>query len=107
MEHLGLGQALALIASFLGGAIFVAVAALRPPPPVAVPIIGEPHSPREIYWPLLLGTGERLFTREQRLSMLRELASSKTDWSIPILLCAREQELDPDLLAAIDAGLPA
>lgn len=110
MGHVGLGEGLALIASFLTGAAFVVVAALRSRAKEALPpqrpIIGPaPLSDREIYWPLLLGTGERLFTTSERLAMLRELGVNGTAWAVPILLCAREQEREPELLAVIEAGL--
>ncbi len=98
-ELLGLGGA------FIAGAVFVVVAAW--PRRAAVgdlpPDLGAP--PEDIYWPLLLGTGERSFEPSMRLRIIIELGRRGEEWCVPVLLCAREQEHDPALLAAIDRAL--
>jgi len=96
-------QELGLAASLLAGAIFL-LASLRRRPGAASPPAPEP-APREIYWPALLGTGERSFDRPMRLAIVRQLAAASEEWRCPILLCAREQETDPEIRAAIAVAL--
>lgn len=103
-------QAIGLIVSFFAGAVFLLcalapvrrrrVVAPEPPPTPAV-------SDADVYWPLLLGTRQRTFGRAMRLAIVEQLACAEGDWRIPILLCAREQERDLDMLAAIERALGA
>src|SRR6476469_11240364 len=100
-------QEIGLAASLLAGALFL-LASLRPgraEPPEPMPADGG------IYWPVLLGTGQRHFDRTMRLAIVAQLAQADKDWRLPILLCAREQETDPAMLDAIaralgDAAVP-
>lgn len=101
-------QAIGLIASFFAGAVFLLCSlaptrrrriALEPPRDTSRP------AQSEVYWPLLLGTGQRTFGRAMRLAIVEQLARAEGDWRIPILLCAREQERDLDMLAAIERAL--
>lgn len=101
-------QAIGLIASFFAGAVFLLCALA---PARRRRIVSEP--PRDaarptqddLYWPLLLGTGQRTFGRAMRLAIVEQLARAEGDWRVPILLCAREQERDLDMLAAIERAL--
>ncbi|MDQ2681603.1 MAG: hypothetical protein M3Y21_11405 [Candidatus Eremiobacteraeota bacterium] len=100
-------QTLGLAASFLAGVFFL-LAALRPfrktvePAPEASP----PPEP-DIYWPILLGTNERSFDAATRFRMVQQLGALDGEWKVPILLCAREQECDPTILAAVENALGA
>ena len=72
------------------------------------PVEPDPQTPApspDIYWPALLGTGQRTFDQPMRLAIVRQLAGAERDWRLPILLCAREQESDPAMLAEIDRAL--
>ena len=101
-------QEIGLAVSLLAGALFL-LAALRRRPARAVALAraGEPAaaSEPEIYWPALLGTGQRTFDQPMRLAIVHQLATAERDWRLPILLCAREQETDPAMLAAIESAL--
>ena len=97
--------ALGLLASFLAGGLFL-LASLRsrgatPKEPAELP--GEPAA--GIYWPLLLGTGQRTFGKAMRLEIINQLAAEPGDWRVPILLCAREQEREPEMQAAVARAL--
>jgi hypothetical protein len=96
-------EALALIASFVAGLVFMVLAArpVRHAPKQQIEKTLEP----DIFWPLLLGTGERDFSPEMRLSIARELLKRGDDWSLAILRCAREHEMDPRVLEVIDRAL--
>lgn len=95
-------ESVALVASFVLGVLFVIVAAW----PRGGRERAAPREPRsEIYWPLLLGTGEREFDAEMRLRIAVELARRTDDWRIPILLCAREQEDDPRVRDVVERAL--
>ncbi len=89
-----------LAVSLFAGALFLLAALRRRPEPALVD-----DAPAEIYWPALLGTGQRDFDRPMRLAIIRQLATADKDWRLPILLCAREQETDPEMLAAIHHAL--
>lgn len=99
-------QAVGLVVSFFAGAAFLlcALAPARRRRTVAVESPAMPSSDG-IYWPVLLGTGQRTFGRAMRLAIVEQLARADGDWRIPILLCAREQERDLDMLAAIERAL--
>jgi hypothetical protein len=96
---------LCLVSSLLAGALFLLVS-LRPQrarpgePPTAAPEQAAP-----IYWPLLLGTGQRTFGKTMRLEIINQLSTEPGDWRVPILLCAREQERDGEMQAAIARAL--
>jgi len=94
-------QEMGLAASLFAGALFLLAALRRHADRGPTP---EPPAPT-IYWPLLLGTGQREFDQGMRLAIVRELATADKDWRLPILLCAREQETEPEMLAAIHAAL--
>jgi hypothetical protein len=94
-------QEIGLAVSLFAGALFL-LAALRGRPERATRA-SEPAP--NVYWPVLLGTGQRDFDRTMRLAIVRQLAAADKDWRLPILLCAREQETDPEMLAAIAAAL--
>lgn len=99
-------EALALIASFVGGLIFMVLAVLpirRPAAPPAATV--EKDADLQIYWPLLLGTGEKDVAPDLRLEIARELMRRGDDWSLAILRCARDQETDPRTLEVIERGL--
>ncbi len=98
-------EALALIASFVGGLIFMVLAVLPIRRPAAAPDAVEKDADPQIYWPLLLGTGEKDAASDLRLEIARELMRRGDDWSLAILRCAREQETDPRTLAVIDRAL--
>lgn len=103
-------QAVGLIASFFAGAILL-LCALAPARERRVPTSAPDPAPQtrprddDVYWPLLLGTGQRSFGRAMRLAIVEQLGRAEGDWRIPILLCAREQECDADLLAAVERAL--
>lgn len=98
-------QELGLAASLLAGVLFL-LAALRRRPPAPEAAEAGPGDPEaDIYWPALLGTGERSFDKAMRLAIVRQLAHADEAWRYPILLCAREQERDPEILAAVGAAL--
>lgn len=71
----------------------------------SAPIAAPPPPEPVIYWPLLLGTGQREFDRGMRLAIVEQLGVVEDDWRTPILLCAREQERDPEILAAVERAL--
>ena len=98
---------LALLAALLAGVLFVVVSLVRRPaaPAHEETLIAKPEP--EVYWPLLLGTGERTFSADVRLRIVQQLGHMRDDWRVPILLCAREQERDPALLAEIERALGA
>lgn len=104
-------SAVALLAAFCAGIFFILASLLRrrrepalapPKNPIAMPIIAAPP---DIYWPIMLGTNERTMERSLRLKIIRELGEVNDAWSKAILLCAREQERDPQLAAAVRAAL--
>ena len=109
-------SAVALLAAFCAGVFFILASLLRrrdpvpvgdpvsalPAEPIAVPIIGAPP---DIYWPIMLGTGERNVEPHLRRKIVRELGELNDAWSGAILLCALEQERDPQLVAAVRAAL--
>ncbi len=92
-------QQIGLAASLFAGVLFLLASLRRAGPAVA------PAPTRDIYWPLLLGTGERDFTLAMRLEIVRQVARENAQWREPILLCAREQESDAQILAAIERAL--
>ncbi|HEY8320585.1 MAG TPA: hypothetical protein VIG46_02170 [Candidatus Baltobacteraceae bacterium] len=94
-------QEIGLAVSLFAGALFLLTALRRHPDRPDAPASPEAG----IYWPLLLGTGQRKFDRTMRLAIVRQLATADKDWRLPILLCAREQETDPEMLAAVDHAL--
>jgi hypothetical protein len=104
---------LGLAGSLFAGALFVLASLRRRPAVLApeTPVQEAPHGttpasePPEIYWPVLLGTGQRHFDKTMRMAIVRRLAVETADWRIPILLCAREQEDDAEMVAAIDRAL--
>ncbi len=96
--------------SLFAGALFLLAALRRWPEPAlkagAAPApLSAPPPEAKIYWPALLGTGQRDFDAPMRLAIIRQLAAADKDWRLPILLCAREQETDPEMLAAIHHAL--
>lgn len=93
---------LCLAASLLAGGFFL-LAALRPPR--ATRPESRSHEQGPIYWPLLLGTGQRTFDTTMRMEIINQLATEPGDWRVPILLCAREQESEPEFQAAIARAL--
>jgi len=95
-------QEMGLAASLFAGALFLLAALRRHAERDATP---PPATQAGIYWPLLLGTGQREFDRPMRLAIVRQLAGTDRDWRLPILLCAREQETDPEMLEAIGKAL--
>jgi hypothetical protein len=98
-------QEIGLAVSLFAGALFLLAALRRHPDRIATPKPPtEPPKPG-VYWPLLLGTGQREFDQTMRLAIVRQLATADKDWRLPILLCAREQETDPEMLAAIHTAL--
>jgi len=102
-------QEIGLAVSLFAGALFLLAALRRHPDRAAAPVAEATAS--SIYWPVLLGTGQREFDQPMRLAIVRQLATADRDWRLPILLCAREQETDPEMLEAIrnalgDAGRP-
>ena len=108
-------QEIGLAVSLFAGALFLLAALRRRPDRVPAPEAASgtalemgsdvPAHPPVIYWPLLLGTGQRHFDHAMRLAIVRQLAVADKDWRLPILLCAREQETDPEMLAAIEKAL--
>ena len=104
-----IAEASGLAVAFAAGVAFM-VSSLRssgsPAAPQQSMAMDAPiaHEP-DIYWPMLLDTGERSFDYPMRLQVVRELGKVNDDWRIPILLCAREQECDPQILHAIDRAL--
>ena len=104
-----IAEASGLAVAFAAGVAFM-VTSLRsseapaPPPQSMVMDMPIAHEP-DIYWPMLLDTGERSFDYPMRLQIVHELGKVNDDWRIPILLCAREQECDPHILHAIDRAL--
>jgi hypothetical protein len=92
-------QEIGLAVSLFAGALFLLAALRRHPDRVA------PPAPTAIYWPLLLGTGQREFDQPMRLAIVRQLAAADKDWRLPILLCAREQETDPEMVEAVQRAL--
>lgn len=94
----------------VAGALFLLVALIPWRTRVAhgapAPIAAPPPPPKPvIYWPVLLGTGQREFDRNMRLAIVEQLGRVEDDWRIPILLCAREQEHDAKILAAVERAL--
>jgi len=105
------GSAVALLAAFCGGVFFILASLVQgrrdavaagAPQPAAVPIIGAPP---DIYWPIMLSTGERIVEPKLRREIIQELGKCDDAWSEAILLCALEQERDPELAAAVRAAL--
>jgi hypothetical protein len=103
-------QSIGFAASMAAGALFLLVALIpwrsritqsAPAPIVTPPPSAEPR----IYWPILLGTGQRDFDRGMRLAIVEQLGRVEDEWRIPILLCAREQECDEQILAAVERAL--
>jgi hypothetical protein len=96
---------LGLAASLLAGVLFL-LASLRPRRPRPQAEAETPDRPElAVYWPVLLGTGQRSFGKPMRLEIINQLAAETGDWRVPILLCAREQERDPEMQAAIARAL--
>jgi hypothetical protein len=96
---------LGLATSLLAGVLFL-LASLRPRRPRPQESAEAPALPAPaLYWPILLGTGQRTFGKAMRLEIINQLAAESSDWRVPILLCAREQEHDPEMQAAIARAL--
>ena len=106
---MSVAQAIGLVASFFAGAVFLlcSLAPVRRRRTIvaAPPQKMQAESGADMYWPLLLGTGQRTFGRAMRLAIVEQLARAQGDWRIPILLCAREQESDLAMLAAVERAL--
>jgi len=101
-----IAEASGLAVAFAAGVAFMVTSLRSTPPPAQSVVLDAPlaHEP-DIYWPMLLDTGERSFDYPLRLEIVRELGKCSDDWRVPILLCAREQECDPQILHAIDRAL--
>jgi len=95
-------QEIGLAVSLFAGALFLLASLRRHPDRAPAPAEAAPAG---VYWPVLLGTGQREFDRPMRLAIVRQLATADRDWRLPILLCAREQETDPEMLEAIRNAL--
>ena len=105
------GSAVALLAAFCAGVFFILASLVRrrhdaapttSAQPSTVPIIGAPP---DIYWPIMLATGERTIEPKLRREIIHELGERNDAWSEAILLCALEQEHDPELAAAVRVAL--
>ncbi len=81
----------ALLTSFAGGVVLL-LAATR-------------ANGSDIWWPLLLGTKTRTLPKSDRVAILERLATIEDSWREPILLAAREQERDSDIVALIERAL--
>lgn len=96
---------LGLAASLLAGILFLLASLRRPLSRSQSPGETPAEAAPAIYWPMLLGTGQRTFGKAMRLEIINQLATESSDWRVPILLCAREQERAPEMQDAIARAL--
>ncbi len=101
---MSIAEALALIASFVSGLIFMVLAALPISRLAARAPLDNSLEP-EIYWPLLAGASEQNPAPDQRLAIAQELTRCGDDRSLAILRCAQGQETDPRMLEVIGRAL--
>ena len=81
----------ALLAAFLAGAGLL--------------VVSVSLNDERVWWPVLLGTNARTMPKSDRLAIIQRLALIEDPWRDPILLCAREQETDEEILSAIHGAL--